>query len=307
MGVFLRPLQIGRRAGTAYLFSAAAFLLGASLVLPGWAAIGDPDSTASIQPPTLTAEAPQRVSIRAAAEGRESIRLSARLSPQSQGPADGVVWQVSTLQGDVVADGTANELDFLVAPGEYMVRAKLGFKEITEPLTLPKKSSLNVTYLLNAGALRVLPRLTGTLSGDVESVSKIFAIDGTLRGQLITTSNMPGEVMMLAAGRYRIESLFTAGNARAVMDVAVKAGIMSAVDIDHAVGFVTLKSSEARDYSVWQVKSAKGDIVAKANGSLPALVLQPGIYTASMSTALARREATFEVKVGQGQDISLDP
>jgi hypothetical protein len=301
----IRPLQMGRLAGTAYLFSMAVFLLGIDI---STAAIVEPDTTGSITALPAAPRVSQMVSIRQADAGEETITLSARLSSASLGTIDNVVWQLSTPLGEVVADGTARELVAKVPPGEYIARAHYGLLDVTEPLTVPAKSHLKTSFILDAGALRVLPRVQGAAALDAESRSRIYALDGPFKSRLVTTSTAPAEVLVLPAGRYRIDSRFAAGNAAAVVDVEVKAGIMSAVDIDHAAGFVTLVSSEAGDgQTTWKLERESGETVTESTLAPPQMVLQPGVYTASISTPFTVRRATFEVKVGQGLEISLDP
>lgn len=305
MDVCIRPSSIDRRQRTLSGFALAVFLIFGMSGKDATAARGSADAPAALSAYVEHAT-DQYVSIENTTIGQEAVTLSARLSDDSVSVVEAMHWIITDLTGDVVVDGKAGELQAQIPPGEYKVAANYGFKHIEEPLTVMPGSKLNISYILNTGALRILPRIKGTVGIDVISLSRVFSLHGSISGKLVTTSSTPGEVLMMPAGSYRIESRFADGNAVAVTDIKIRPGIMSAVDIEHIAGLVVLDASEATATgSMWIVKSSDGTKVLESRSNNATLVLQPGTYTATMMTPFLRRDKTFEVKAGEHRAIAL--
>lgn len=299
MGACLRPLQIGRHSRAAYLSCLAAVLCVVTLQQTNAARPVIEDVT-----PVLNDALPatdQFVSIVRAHAGTESVTLSARLSKTSTQHVEGISWQVANANGETLIEAKTNELHAELPPGEYKVTAVIGHTKIVEPLTLPQNSKLDVSYVLNAGALRVLPRIAMPVAADIPSTSKIFARTGSLKGQMIATTTMPGEVLMLAAGGYRIESTYTNGNVSNVTDIQIKPGIMSAIDINHVAGLVTFSASQAKN---WKIATPQGAPVA-AIVDQQTMVLKPGQYVAIANDAWLNKKMPFEILAGQQIEIAL--
>ena len=136
--------------------------------------------------------------------------------------------------------------------------------------------------MLDAGGIRVLPRLQDLGLPATPSKSLIFALTGLRKGQLVASSTTPGEVLRVPSGDYRIESRFEPGNAMAVTDVTVRAGLMSAVEIDHKAGLARLSFVGAPDAQVsWRVADDDGSSLPAIEGLSADVVLKPGSYTAT--------------------------
>ena len=117
---------------------------------------------------------------------------------------------------------------------------------------------------------------------------------------------MPGEILRVKAGDYRIESRFAAGNAVAVADVHVKPGVMSAVEIDHAAGLARLSYVGAPDADVsWLVTDEKGEALPAIAGLSANVVLKPGAYVAKAQIGNELLTASFDILAGQQRDILL--
>jgi hypothetical protein len=193
-----------------------------------------------------------------------------------------------------------------LAPGDYMVHITYGAAKFQRGLTILPGNHLTVSFVLNVGGLRVLPRVEGIGIPEAPSLSKIFALSGINRGQLIAQSATPGEVIRVPAGEYRVESRFASGNTLAVADVKVKPGIMSAIDIDHKAGLAHLNfiGSPGTDV-MWNVMTADGLPQASMVGVSAHLVLKPGNYVASAEADGEVMTATFAIAVGESRDIIL--
>ena len=161
--------------------------------------------------------------------------------------------------------------------------ATIQFRRSTAPpafhkhLTLLEANRLIVSFVLDVGGIRVLPRVKGLGLAPAQAQSLVYALSGPNKGKLITISKMPGEILRVKAGDYRIESRFAAGNAVAVADVHVKPGIMSAVEIDHAAGLARLSYVGAPDANVsWLVTNEEGEALPAIDGLSASIVLKPG-------------------------------
>ena len=125
-------------------------------------------------------------------------------------------------------------------PGEYEVEATYGAVSLKRKVSLPPGQKLGVVFTLNVGGIRVLPRLAGIGLPATPSFTTIYAVSGSAAGQLVGVSEMPGEIIRVGSGAYRVESRFSPGNVLAVAEVVVKPGRMSAVEIDHPAGLAHL-------------------------------------------------------------------
>lgn len=235
--------------------------------------------------------------------GREGLELSARLSDEGgliQRPID---WRIRSAAGEPVFAGQVGIADVALPPGDYRIEARYGNAALTRDLTLLEGNRLIVSFVLDVGGLRVLPRLKGLGFPEVDTESLVYAADGRRRGELITTSTVPGEIIRVEAGLYRIESRFAAGNAVAVTDVKVKAGLMSAVEIDHVAGLARLSAGrEVR----WTVTGADGVALEAIEGATAKLVLKPGPYTALADSNGQTQARTFTIEAGQAIEILVE-
>lgn len=306
IGDSIRLDRIGRQCWTAYRPALAVILLGTAIAAGMTAVWAAP--TRDEQSPTFATPVPstdQLVSIGNVQPGRESVSLSARLTEKSLNPLNDVRWTVKTVGGETLIETKTSEVQAELPPGDYTVTATYGFKTITEPLTLPEGSRLNVSYVLNTGILRVLPRIRKGGFAALPSASRIYSLEGDVRGQLVTSSSIPGEVLSLPSGSYRIESSFAAGNALAVVDVKVKPGIQTAVDVDHVASIVKLSAPNTIGTVAWQISASDGSFSSEMNGSRAELALQPGTYIAVATTALQRYETTITVTDGETLEIEV--
>ena len=234
-----RALQIRRQKSatsaallTAILFlSIAPFAYGASK--------GIEESALAIAAPNFQDRVAHDIAIELVKPGNEGLELTARLSDSGGLIERDISWTLRDAQGTVVYDKNTELADIAVPPGDYSVQALYGAASFSQNLTLLEANRLIVSFVLDVGGIRVLPRVKGLGLAPTQTKSIVYALSGPNKGKLITISKMPGEILRVKAGDYRIESRFAAGNAVAVTDVHVKPGVMSAVEIDHVAGIGT--------------------------------------------------------------------
>ncbi len=246
------------------------------------------------------------LAIEIVAPGREGLELSARLTEDGGLIEFPMSWTVSTMSGEIIFSAESPGADVSAPPGDYIVDIRYGASRLVSTVTLLEANHLMVSYVLNAGGLRVLPRVQEIGVTAIPAISRVFARDGVDSGKLVAESLIPGEIIRLPEGDYRVESRFAAGNASAVTDVHVKAGRLSAIDIDHKAGLARLAYTGAPGTKVeWNVRDNTGLAVISTQGQQADVVLRPGTYTASARIGSETLTATFDIATGEARDIIL--
>ena len=253
-------------------------------------------------PATVMSTTPSahEISITNVKSGQEGLQLSARFTEQTAETIRDIAWIIKNITGEKVFDANASVAEVTLPPGEYRISARYGAAEILQGVTVHSGTKLSVSFVLKAGALRILPRIKGLTPQTIPSLVKVFALSGPLNGQLISTSNTPGEVLKISAGVYRVESRFANGNAVAVTDVKVNPGIMSAVNVDHIAGIAKLiyLGSESEDVR-WIIRDHTGKALPTLFGPEADLVLNTGHYQVD---AIANNQTlSTSVDIAQGK------
>ena len=304
MDASTRPPQYRRQAAGKILPR-----LAAVLVLMGGGAFASPgkvDETSA----TSTAPAPfntqDSTAISSVEPGQEGLDLSARFSGDGTSLAKDVSWSIHNAAGATVFEDIASTASVKLQPGSYVINASYGTARVEEAVNLPEGINLGINLVLNAGGLRLLPRIEGTLPVEVGTISKVYASSGTDAGKLVATSRLPGEVLKLAAGDYRVESRFERGNAVAVTEVRVKPGIMSAINIDHHAALVHFGfAKDSATPVIWDIRSDTGEALPEFSGLDADLVLKPGHYLAEARSGTSIDTINFTIEPGQNRDVIL--
>lgn len=304
MDASTRPPQYRRQAAGRILSR-----LAAVLVLSSGGAIASPgklDETSAISAAPTPFSAQDSTAISSVELGQEGLDLSARFSGDGKALAKDVVWTVHNTAGTVVFDDIAATASVKLQPGSYTINATYGTARVEEAVNLPEGISLGVNLVLNAGGLRLLPRIEGRLPVEVGTVSKIYAASGPDFGKLVATSRLPDEVLKLGAGDYRVENRFERGNAVVVTEVRVKPGILSAVNIDHHASVVHFTYADDRATLVtWTISNANGEALPEFSGLDADLVLKPGQYLAKARNGSFVDEVDFTIEPGKNRDVIL--
>ena len=255
---------------------------------------------------SLAPDAAHEVSILQATPGEEQLMLSARLTPVSVNLAKDVTWAVRDANGELQFEETATEAARRLAPGEYIVEAQYGSVAIRQTVTLVPGNSVSISFVLNAGGLRVLPAMQGLPSKGLESQVLVYAMAGLSQGKLVANSNRPGELLKLPAGPYRVETRLGAGNASAVADVNINPGKLSALEINLHAGLARLSFVGSPEAEVnWTIKPEQGPAIAHFIGLDGQVPLKPGNYTAEAHVNGETLTASFTIADGEQRDIVL--
>jgi hypothetical protein len=274
-----------------------------------WAAAGDassPEITGSIGSAEVNAAEPayeQREFI--VKPGSEAIELAARLHENGGLISLPVSWRLHRLignaaGGEAMFQSEAPQTRVLLPPGDYRIAIEYGFARFSRLVTLDPGRRLFLVFNLNTGAVRILSRIV--LEPPVPGFTtahRVFALSGPNRARLVAENARSGDLLRLPAGLYRIESELRPGNAVAEAEVAVKPGVLSAVEIDHQAGMVRLTLPQHRLGSyAWQIKDADGTLAAEAHGPFIDAVLLPGRYQVRAAADGVLLTGEFHVSAG---------
>ncbi len=289
----------------------AAILFAGTIIMP--TALSRAATSLEIETPALpettssiAADTAHEVAISVVEPGSEQISLAARLTATSDDMAQNIRWQIRNAEGELLFDETVTESIHALPPGDYIVEADYGSVHLRETLTLPEGNSIAVSFVLNAGGLRVLPIIQDIIATEIQSQTLVYALSGPERGKLVAHSKLPGEVLKLAAGHYRVESRLGTGNTNAVTDVHIRPGIMSAIDVKHLAGLARLSFvGEPGAKVTWEVRDVSGPALASFEGISHDLALKPGTYVAAAHVNGEILTAKFKILAGQERDIML--
>jgi hypothetical protein len=266
-------------------------------------------STASVErapeTPVFSDNVAHEVRLESVNPGGEALELAARMTEDGGLIQRPVAWILRDASGEIVLRSKAPVAATLATPGDYEVEAIYGAVRLKRPVSLPAGQKLSIVFTLNVGGIRVLPRLAGIGLPATPSFTTIYAVSGSAAGKLVGVSEMPGEIIRVGSGAYRVESRFSPGNVLAVAEVTVKAGRMSAVEIDHPAGLAHLVLQRARDDVSWIVTDEMGDELPPIAGPTADVVLKPGRYTARAAIGDEVLTRDFTITAGQSQDVVL--
>lgn len=305
-----RPSHTRRQgsATSAAVLAAAFFVTLAGLsALPQLArSASGPETTGSLPLQETARPTPLSMAIQVVAPGSEGLELSARMTEESSTILRDIAWTIRDSAGMTVFEGLTPLADAVLPPGDYRIEGAYGSVRIAEAVTLLAGNRVALSFVLDVGALRILPRVKGLGPSAAASKSLVYAASGIDAGKLITISETPGEVLRVSAGDYRVESQFPLGNATASTLVKVKPGIMSAIEIDHLAGLARLAFVGAPGSAVsWKITPDQGEALPPIAGLNAQVVLKPGRYVAEAHVGTETLSARFEIGVGQERDIML--
>ena len=304
MGASTRPTQQRRQVEVTLLSSLMAlFFLQAEAAFsaPQKALPASPEQPASAFSGTL----PVATAFSLVQPGDEAIELSARFTQDSKNYTDAIDWQIKNANGDALFEGTAALASMKLKPGAYEILGRYGNVEIDEAINLPPQTRLAVNFVLNAGGLRVLPRLPEAFGSNEASKTNVYALNGSSAGRLVAANVKPGQMLKLAAGTYRIETRYETGNVSAVTDVEVKPGLLRAVDIAHHAGMARLSLDHGQE-AQWLVTENGGSVLPLPSGTETTAFLKPGNYMAEAHLGGKVLQQAFTITEGQVSTVVLN-
>lgn len=284
-----------RQSGHLLVLLAALLLPSPTLAASSTAAI---DRTPQIE--ADHSDVASEIRIELTRPGQEGLFFNARLSEDGGLINLPISWRVKAYGGETLLTRDADFAELPAEPGDYVVEARYGTVQVERKLTLLEGQRLGVTFVLNAGGLRILPKLQQIGLPAARPFTSIYKASGIDGGSLVAITEEPGEILRVGAGAYRIESRFQPGNVSAMTEVTVKPGLLSAVEIDMDAGIARLAATGDADRDVvWFITDAKGQALPGVSGPAADVVLKPGAY--KLRTRIDGREkaSAFTIEPGK--------
>ncbi|MGI9384618.1 MAG: VWA domain-containing protein [Methyloligellaceae bacterium] len=275
----------------------------------------DPTVTGTLQEPTAEAPAPPQSTVIAKTQTPDVAQSTAVAkpdppkTPQSTAPVPvtltalltdagpkietGLVWRIFDAKpnrsGKYQLVSTHRDATPTAAlpPGDYLVNAAYGLSNLTKKISVQAGKSLEESFSLNAGGLRLGAVLANGSAVPPNSVRyDIYADEADQFGnrERVMADAKPGLIIRLNAGAYHIVSVYGDANAMVRADVTVEPGKLTEATINHTAAKVTFKlvlqpGGEALADTKWNILTPGGDVVKESAGALPTHILAAGSYT----------------------------
>jgi hypothetical protein len=238
-----------------------------------------------------------------------------------QGPKldSGLVWRVyaAALSPDGTRKLIATHREAMptaaLLPGDYLVNAAYGLSNLTKKITVESGKSIEETFVLNTGALK----LSATLpNGDPLSEGSVrFDIFSDEEDQFgnrhrILANAKPSVVIRLNAGAYHIVSLYGDANAKVKCDVTVEPGKITEATVKQTGSKVTFKlvqtlGGEALADTKWKILTSAGDVVKENAGALPTHILATGSYAVVADHGGLDYTRKFSIESSEAKQIEV--
>jgi hypothetical protein len=290
-------------------------------------AIGPPAQTdmpklAAIPPKESAAPARTPAAPAATGAGQSApvpVTFKALLTEAGPQVKTGLIWRVFTPQpgsnGARKLVSTHREAmpTAALVPGEYLVNAAYGLSNLTKKIKVESGRSLEETFVLNTGGLKLAAVLA---TGETLPASSVhFDVLSDEEDQFgnrhkILDDAKPGVVVRLNAGAYHLVSTYGDANATVRADVTVEPGKITEATVKHAAAPVTFKlvqspGGEALADTKWSILTTTGDVVKENTGALPTYILAIGDYAVVANHNGASYTSKFSVAAGQAKQIEV--
>lgn len=200
-----------------------------------------------------------------------------------------------------------------LVPGEYLVNAAYGLSNLTKKIKVESGRSLEETFVLNTGGLKlaaVLPNGEALTDNAVRFDILSDEEDQFGNRQMILHNAKPGIVTRLNAGAYRIESLYGDTNAKVRADVTVEPGKVTEATLKQTGSKTTFKlvqslGGEALADTKWTILTSAGDVVKENAGALPTHILAPGSYAVVADHGGMSYTRKFSIELGEPKQVEV--
>jgi hypothetical protein len=255
-----------------------------------------------------------------------SLALAARFSDDGPYIQRSLQWRVFSAKADagappnLAAESTDAYPVFNLAPGEYIVHAAYGLAATTRRVKIGNEPRREV-IVVPGGGLRVAGRVgehtisPQRLRFDVYEGSFLQRGAGSFSSGRaerppVVRNAMPGDIVLLPAGVYYVQSTFGDGNATIQADVRIEPGRLTDATVHHRAAQVTLKlvnaaGGEAIANTQWSVLTPGGDSIKESIGAFPSMVLAEGEYLAVARHDGRTYQQVFRVETGRDREIEV--
>ena len=337
----MRNIWGSTASGRIRRFAACACALLALFAVPSGAPAqvapfsGQPSTVFS--PPPLPQQAPARPALGTSREphqimppvaaGKIPLALAARFADDGPFIPRGMHWRVFAAKVDtsgaptLAAEAKDSFPVFALAPGEYVVHATYGLASSTRRVNLgaePRRETLVVP----GGGLRMQGRIGEAAISPQRLRFEVYEgsflqrdgsgapTGGRAERPAVVRNAVPGDIVLLPAGVYYVQSTYGEGNAVIQADVRIEAGRLTDATVHHRAAQVTLKlvsaaGGEAIANTQWSVLTPGGDSIKESIGAFPSVVLSEGEYVAIARHDGKTYQENFRVQSGRDREIEV--
>lgn len=266
--------------------------------------------------------------IPAVAAGKVALAVAARFWADGPYIPRSLHWRVFVAKpeatGPMVPAGESTDPFpvFALAPGDYIVHAAYGLAGATQTVTVrgePRKETL----VIPGGGLRLQAKvgeaviLPIRVKFDIHEGSFLqrsgtgVATTGRRSDRTpVARSVLSGDLVLLPAGTYYVQSTYGEGNAVIQADVRIEAGRLTEATVHHRAAQITLKlvntaGGEAIANTSWSVTTPGGDSIKESIGAFPNVVLAEGEYIAVARHDGKIYQSNFKVQTGRDREIEV--
>jgi hypothetical protein len=259
--------------------------------------------------------------------GKIPLALAARFSNDGPFIPRGVHWRVFAAKSDpgtppaLAAETTDSFPVFALAPGEYIVHAAYGLAASTRRVQIGNEPRRE-TVVVPGGGLRLQGRVGEYAISPQRLRFEVYEGSFLQRGgsgaptggnadrPAVVRNAIAGDVVLLPAGNYYVQSTYGEGNAVIQADVRVEPGRLTDATVHHRAAQITLKlvstaGGEAIANTQWSVLTPGGDSIKESIGAFPNVVLAEGEYVAVARHDGRTYQETFRVQSGRDREIEV--
>lgn len=332
LGLFLGLLALVLGAGTTFAQTAPFTGPVPPANIPNPPPPPEPPQTLQPPPPPVQQQPqPQRPAAKeippATPSGRLSLALNARFAADGPVVNRSLHWRIFTERGGstplvLVSESTDATPNFSLPPGKYVVHVAYGLASFAQRVDLT--DSKRETLIVAAGGLRLQGRVgDAKISGQklrFDVYEGNFLQRGPAGGQKkriarserppVVRGVLPGDLVLLPAGTYYVQSTYGEGNSTITADVRIEAGRLTDATVHHRAAQITLRlvhatGGEALANTSWSVLTPGGDSIKEFIGAFPSIVLADGEYVAVARHDGRTYQATFKVVAGRDREVEV--
>jgi hypothetical protein len=259
--------------------------------------------------------------------GRIPLALSARFAADGPFIPRGVHWRVFSAKADpgtplnMLAESSEPYPVFTLAPGDYVVHAAYGLAAATHRVSL-KDEPRREAIVVPGGGLRLQGRVGDSVISSQRLKFEVYEgsflqraggaspTGGRAERPPVVRQALAGDLVLLPAGSYYVQSTYGEGNAVIQADVRVEPGRLTDATVHHRAAAITLKLVNARGGEAiantqWSVLTPGGDSIKESIGAFPSVVLAEGEYVAVARHDGRTYQENFRVQSGRDREIEV--
>jgi hypothetical protein len=259
---------------------------------------------------------------------RYTLNLVARYSAEGQNVNRGLHWRVFVERPGtsqplfLVSESQDASPTFTVPPGKYVVHVAYGLASFAQRIDVVENR--RETLIVAAGGLRLQGRVGDTaiqaqrLRFDVYEGAFLQRSAGDAKKKRVVRNErppvvrgvVPGDLVLLPAGVYHVQSTYGEGNSTITADVRIEAGRLTDAVVHHRAAQITLRlvhatGGEALANTSWSVLTPGGDSIKEFIGAFPSIVLADGEYVAVARHDGKTYQANFKVLAGRDREVEV--